>query len=889
MTDKFYVKLKSVDDYELLKKLTNNFDITILGHFENMPLWYILRLPKGSEKTALYWANYFHETKLFESAEPEFTHHHLELSNDVHYNSQWALKNTGQNGGTAGIDINVESAWNITKGSGIKIAIYDHGFQQNHPDLAANNYGVGYDIQNNSSPAIIRGAHATPCAGIAGAVQNNVIGVSGVAPEAKLISISRGFSPAVTSANVADGFLWAYQNGADIISCSWGGGGKVKVIEDAIKEALTNGRNGKGCVVVFGSGNSDSPSVLFPGKPISEVLMVGAISQCGERKSPSSCDGSISWRGSNYGTDLDLVAPGVLMPTTANSSQYNLSFEGTSSACPVVAGVAALVLSANPNLTGQQVRNIIERTARKVNKDTLYIYNPTSGRPNGDWNDEMGYGLVNAYEAVKDANRMDLYISNSYNDTGIEPDLTSNIIYDSPDIWIRNNDDNGTVPQNGEYHPTNPNYVYVKVRNRGVITSTANDSLELYWAKAGTALEWDDYWDGTYKIGNLPMGGKIRKQAIPILQPEEETIVKFEWNVPRPEDYQHIDWEFWHFCLLARIVSNDDPMSVIEINDLNQNVKNNNNLAWKNLAIFDMEPNKPKGASIYAINPRNVAKAYRFRFFTETLIFEEAEIRATLSPTIYNAWVSGGRLGTGISDTEEDNVILINTSDATIENVILDPLEMGTINLKFNFLTEEYTSTPNYKYYLEQRDMIDNKLLGGEAYLINTPGRDLFYADADGNKEANNNEAILLSATDIGEDAVYNWYDSDGNKVHQGKDYTITVNDDREYKLEITAAADGYRDYDNVTVSLKPNAINNISPNPTTSSTIQVDYTINYGNNAYIKIIPVYGASGNGTNYPVNVNQNTINIDLTGYVLGAYKVVLYCDGNIVESKNLLIN
>lgn len=252
------------------------------------------------------------------------------------------MKNTGQNGGTAGIDINVESAWNITKGSGIKIAIYDHGFQQNHPDLAANNYGVGYDIQNNSSPAIIRGAHATPCAGIAGAVQNNVIGVSGVAPEAKLISISRGFSPAVTSANVADGFLWAYQNGADIISCSWGGGGKVKVIEDAIKEALTNGRNGKGCVVVFDSGNSDSPSVLFPGKPISEVLMVGAISQCGERKSPSSCDGSISWRGSNYGTDLDLVAPGVLMPTTANSSQYNLSFEGTSSACPVVAGGSSL-------------------------------------------------------------------------------------------------------------------------------------------------------------------------------------------------------------------------------------------------------------------------------------------------------------------------------------------------------------------------------------------------------------------------------------------------------------------------------------------------------------------------------------------------------------------
>ena len=327
----------------------------------------------------------------------------------------------------------------------------------------------------------------------------------------------------------------------------------------------------------------------------------------------------------------------------------------------------------------------------------------------------------------------------------------------------------------------------------------------------------------------------------------------------------------------------------IYFNCLNQNVRNNNNLAWKNLSIFDIEPNKPKGASVYAVNPLNITRSYRFRFFTETMLYKQAEIRATLSPTIYNAWVSGGRMGVGISDTEEDNIILINTPDARIENVILGPLEMGTINLKFNFLTEEYTSTPHYKYYLEQRDMSDNRLLGGEAYLINTPGRDLFYADAGGNREANYNENILLSAADIGEDAVYNWYDSDGIKVHQGKDYSITINDEKEYILEITATADGYKDYDNVSVSLKPNAINTISPNPATSSVVNIDYTINNGNSAYIRIIPVYGASGNGTNYPINVNQNTIQIPLTGYSIGAYKVVLYCDGNMVESKNLLIN
>ena len=80
-----------------------------------------------------------------------------------------------------------------------------------------------------------------------------------------------------------------------------------------------------------------------------------------------------------------------------------------------------------------------------------------------------------------------------------------------------------------------------------------------------------------------------------------------------------------------------------------------------------------------------------------------------------------------------------------------------------------------------------------------------------------------------------------------------------------------------------------VYPNPATSTMVQVDYTINHGNNAYIRIVPVYGASGNGTNYPVNINQNTIQIDLSGYIPGAYKVILYCDGIIVESRNLLIN
>jgi subtilisin family serine protease len=161
--------------------------------------------------------------------------------------------------------------------------------------------------------------------------------------------------------------------------------------------------------------NSNNFSSLPANLP--NVIAVGAMSPCGERRFTFSCDGE-SWWGSNYGGALDIVAPGVIISTTDRQSNegYNHSanqndypnrdyierFNGTSAAAPHVAGVAALVLSVNPSLTGQQVRDIIESTAQKVRPD-LYTYSTTSGHPNGTWNNEMGYGLVDAYAAVRAA------------------------------------------------------------------------------------------------------------------------------------------------------------------------------------------------------------------------------------------------------------------------------------------------------------------------------------------------------------------------------------------------------------------------------------------------------------------------------------------------------
>jgi len=421
LTNYFYVKLKHKNEFNLLQELIARHKVELLGNNKFMPLWYTLSVTPNT-LNAMEMANLFYETGLFEFAEPDLMVDQLlhsanssaSVPNDTYYSDQWHLNNTGQNGGTAGLDINTEEAWNITLGTNIRVAVIDEGFERDHPDLIDNNIGEGYDMLNGSSPSVTRGPHGTACAGIIGAKNNNNMGISGVAPESGLVSIS-GLGGTISSQQLANGINWAWQNNADVISNSWGTS-PSSFIDDAINNALINGRNGLGTVVVFATGNSDYYLVGYPANSNYDILAVGAMNQCGERKSLVSCDGH-SW-GSNYGVELDIVAPGIFIPTTDlqrdtpidynpiegddpiyNYTDYNYhkTFWGTSAACPMVAGVAALVLSVNPNLTVKEVNNIIESSAQKVGS---YSYQPTPGRINGTWNNEMGYGLVDAHQAV---------------------------------------------------------------------------------------------------------------------------------------------------------------------------------------------------------------------------------------------------------------------------------------------------------------------------------------------------------------------------------------------------------------------------------------------------------------------------------------------------------
>ena len=292
--------------------------------------------------------------------------------------------------------INWEAASEITKGKGAVVGVIDQGIDMLHPDFDRN-INVGYDAYQNAwFVNELYGTHGMNCVGIIGAKTNNEIGVTGVASETDVVSYS---DPLVKRPNIMQNLasdLAIAISSSDVVSCSWGGNDlESDMIKDALFEASW-GRDGKGTVVVFASGNENG-NVIFPAKYDKNMIVVGGIDKWGRRASFS-----------NYGPELDVVAPAVSIPTvTVYRNQkpyfgYDLNFDGTSAACPQVAAVAALIISVNPKLTREEVKDIIERTANKIGG---YSYQSSSEHPNGTWNNEMGYGLVNAYAAVKEAQK----------------------------------------------------------------------------------------------------------------------------------------------------------------------------------------------------------------------------------------------------------------------------------------------------------------------------------------------------------------------------------------------------------------------------------------------------------------------------------------------------
>jgi len=338
-------------------------------------------LPKHL-KDAINLANKIYESGLVSWCVPDF-YSNVQLSsdpNDPYFANQYYLKNTGQTGGTYGIDINVEPAWAITpSATTITVAVIDDGVSA-HEDMAGRVVsGYSADITGTGGPISGAVGHGEACAGIIAASNNNNIGISGICSSCIIVPVNiftQTGNVSVSGGDIATAINWAVSStggNADVLSCSWGGGAVNDALTSAITSAMTNGRGGKGTVVVFAAGNflPNNVAVQYPAN-VSGVISVGAIDKNGTRwnYSPNSPTlvaptGNVNWTGDVYTTDI----MGTGGQTTGN---YMFQFGGTSAACPQVAGTAALILSVNPSLTQATVKSTILNNATSMGNTTNF-------------------------------------------------------------------------------------------------------------------------------------------------------------------------------------------------------------------------------------------------------------------------------------------------------------------------------------------------------------------------------------------------------------------------------------------------------------------------------------------------------------------------------------
>ncbi len=279
------------------------------------------------------------------------------------------------------------NAWQIMsryEGRKIKVAVIDNGFDVSHPEIKdqiiatlsiASNGSVTSDVSHSSSSDF----HGTAVSGII-AAKNDAEGVRGVAAEVELILIKIPME-SYTDATGVSAFNEAMQYGADVISCSWGTGDVSDIVKAKIEEAAHTGRGGRGTIIVFAAGNDDA-EIGNDESSIPSVLGVGATDGDNLRTPYSS-----------FGATLDLVAPGgyALGITTidpledagASLDGYirydemrdseDVFFIGTSAAAPIISGVIALLLEANPTLTQEEIFALLRSNSDKIGQNVPYI------------------------------------------------------------------------------------------------------------------------------------------------------------------------------------------------------------------------------------------------------------------------------------------------------------------------------------------------------------------------------------------------------------------------------------------------------------------------------------------------------------------------------------
>lgn len=454
LTDQVTIQFALSVEEETRNAIASEHGLQLLKPVNGIPNTFVFHLTPQATENPVKIANRLMGRKEVLTAEPNIVvrqEQHYRPKDSL-YPQQWYLNNAGANQVAASSHISVEKAWDITRGvRSVVVAVTDDGFDLNHPDFqGAGKIVAPKDFKDQDFlplPGEQDENHGTACAGVAVAEETGS-GIVGVAPGCALMPLrTTGF---LDDESIEQLFEWAIQNGASVISCSWGPAAvyfPLSLRQRAVlTRAATIGRDRKGCVIVFAAGNANRPisgTINEQGWPNNllkgptqwlggftvhpDVITVSACTSLSKKSAYS------NWGNVTISAPSNNAPPGMWFEQTGyistapevrtalpglgvltadrldaagySSNNFTNDFGGTSSACPVVAGVAALVLSANPDLTAQEVRRILQQTADKIvdpDPDPQLAFRLGTYDVNG-YSQWFGYGKVNAFKAVQAA------------------------------------------------------------------------------------------------------------------------------------------------------------------------------------------------------------------------------------------------------------------------------------------------------------------------------------------------------------------------------------------------------------------------------------------------------------------------------------------------------
>lgn len=318
----------------------------------------VLNVPPGQEDAVL---QALADDPLVQYAEPDYIYYLQFTPNDAQLGQQWGLVNTGQTVnnkvGKVDADIDAEFAWDVSRGTGVTVAVLDSGIDTAHPELSSKVKGTK---SFTNTPLADKNGHGTHVAGILAANTNNGQGVAGVCPDCQLLIgkiTNDDTGGTVPGSAIAPGITWAADSGVQVINLSIAGPSFSQAVQDAVNYAW-----GKNIVIVAAAGNSGSSTKAYPAA-YTNVLAVGNTTSTDVKRSDS-----------NFGTWVDVAAPGdtiysTIPTTTSFVGKTNTSYgflSGTSMASPAVAGVAALVWKTQFGTNNAAVVQRITSTAEKI-------------------------------------------------------------------------------------------------------------------------------------------------------------------------------------------------------------------------------------------------------------------------------------------------------------------------------------------------------------------------------------------------------------------------------------------------------------------------------------------------------------------------------------------